>query len=122
MPLLLSDYANALKEVLLPYIRNNFPKETILLDQMKRNANVQQFNDEFIAPVHPSRHGGIVNLANDGNNVNPGGGRDLGRATVSVETVTAAMNISRLAIDASRGNNLAVEGALENNVKTLASD
>jgi len=43
---LLSSYTSALKEVLLPYIQDNFPKQTILLDQMKRDAGQQFINDE----------------------------------------------------------------------------
>lgn len=120
--LLLSDYTAALKEVVLPYIRDNFPKKTILLDQMKRNAGVQVFNDEFIAPIYSSRHGGVANMADDSNNVNAGGGRDTTRATVSVEIVSSAFNISKLAIDASRSNTLAVENALTAQTETLAKD
>src|SRR3990167_6699380 len=100
MPTTLSSWTAALKEMVLPYIRDNFPKESILLDQMKRNAGVEKINDEFIAPIYTSRHGGIVNLGNDGNNVNPASGRALSRGTVPVETVTATFNISKLAIDA----------------------
>lgn len=120
--LLLSDYTAALKEVVLPYIRDNFPKKTILLDQLKRNAGVQVFNDEFIAPIYSSRHGGVANLANDGNNVVSSGGRDTTRATVGVEIVSAAFNISKLAIDASKSNTLAVENALSAQTETLSKD
>jgi len=67
--LILSGYASALKEILLPYIRDNFPKKTILLDQMKRNAGVNVINDEFIAPIYTNRHGGVANLADDNNNI-----------------------------------------------------
>lgn len=122
MPLLLSNYTAALKEVVLPYIRDNFPKDKILVDQMKRNTGVTRFNDEFIAPVRTSRHGGVANLADDGNNVISSSGATTSRATVPVEILTAAFDISRLAIDASKGPMLAVENAMTFQAQTLASD
>lgn len=118
----LSDYTAALKEVLLPYIRDNFPKKTILLDQMKRNAGVSPINNEFIAPIRSTRHGGVANLADDGNNVITSGGPDTTRGTVPVEIVSGAFNISKLAVDASKGNSLAVENSLEFQARTLAKD
>ena len=118
----LADISFSLKEVVLPYIRDNFPKESILLDQMKRNVDVEQINDEFVAPVYTSRHGGVTNMANDGNNVNAATGRVGSRGTVPVEIVSAAFNISKLAIDASASKNLAVESALTSQANSLAID
>ena len=119
--LLLTNYTAALKEILLPYIRNNFPKQTILLDQTKRNAGVNRINDEFIAPIYSGRHGGVANLVNDGNNLNSASGRSTTRGTVGVKIVTGALDISKLAIDASQGD-LAVESALTGQTQTLADD
>lgn len=119
---LLTNYSNALKEILLPYIRDNFPKQTILLDQMKRNAGVNVINDEFIAPIRTSRHGGVANLGNDGNNIVSASGPGLGRGTVPVKIVSGAFNISKLTIDASKSNQLAVQSALEFDTKTLTED
>ena len=110
-----------MKEILLPYIRNNFPKQTILLDQMKRNAGVNRINDEFVAPIYSGRHGGVANLANDGNNINAASGRTTTRGTVATKIVTGALDISKLAIDASQGD-LAVENALTAQTQTLAED
>jgi len=120
--LLLSGYVSALKEVLLPFIQDNFPKKTILLDQMKRNAGVTFINDEFIAPVWSGRHGGISNLANDGNNVINAAGRPTTRGTVPVERVAGAFDISKLAIDATKTSQGAVEAALSAQAKTLSKD
>ena len=122
MAQLLSNYTSALKEILLPYIQDNFPKNTILLDQMKRNADVQYINDEFIAPIWSGRHGGIANLANDGNNVISASGRPSTRGTVSVETITGAFDISKLAISASKSSQGAVASDLSEQAKTLTSD
>lgn len=121
MPLLLGSYTAALKEILLPYIRNNFPKQTILLDQMKRNAGVNRINDEFIAPIYSGRHGGVANLVNDNSNLNSASGRSTTRGTVGVKIVSGALDISKLAIDASQGD-LAVESALTAQTQTLAQD
>lgn len=119
---ILSDYAGALTEILLPYIRDNFPKQTILLDQLKKNAGVEIINDEFIAPIRTSRHGGVANLANDGNNIISSGGPNVGRGTVAVKMVTGAFNISDLTIKATKSNKTAVENALTFQSTTLAND
>jgi len=120
--LLISDITATLKEVLLPYVRDNFPKKTILLDQMKRDSETLVMNDEFLAPVYTTRHGGVANLANDGGSVISSGGRDTSRATVSVEIVTGALNISKLAIDASKSNALAVQSSLQAQSEKLSND
>lgn len=120
--MLLSNYTAALKEIVLPYIRDNFPKDKILLDQMKKNAGVTFINDEFITPVRTSRHGGVANLANDGNSVVSSNGASTGRGTVSVKIVSGAFNISKLVIDATKSSQGAVENALTFQAQTLASD
>jgi hypothetical protein len=120
--LLLGDITATLKEVLLPYVQDNFPKQTILLDQMKRDSQMMVMNDEFIAPVYTSRHGGVTNLADDGNNVISSGGRNTSRGTVAVEIVTGALNISKLAIDSSKSNQLAVSNSLFDQTEKLARD
>src|SRR3972149_6529079 len=122
MALQLSDVTAALKEVVLPYVRDNFPKDKILLDQMKRNAGVTFMTDEFIAPVWTSRHGGISNLADDGNSVISASGRSSSRGTVPVEIVTGAFDISKLVIDATKTVKGAVENMLTAQARTLSSD
>lgn len=120
--LVLSGITATLKEILLPYVRDNFPKQTILLDQMKRNARVTLMNDEFIAPIYTGRSGGVTNLADDGNNVINASGRTTSRATVSTEIVTGALDISKLAIDASKSSTLAVQNTLQAQTEKLAND
>lgn len=121
MAMLQAAYAAALTEVLLPYIRDNFPKETIMLDQMKRNAGVQRINDEFIAPVRTGRHPGVAALANDGNNIVSSNGATFGRGTVTRKINTGAFDISHLTMKSSEGA-LAVKGALQEQAETLSSD
>lgn len=118
----ISAYDAVLKEVLLPYVRDNYPKQSVLLDNFKRNAGVQSMNNEFIAPIRTSRHGGIANLASDSATIPTASGVTYSRGTVSVKTPVATFDITRLAIDASRSSNLAVTPALENQAKTLADD
>lgn len=120
--LLLADYTSALKEILLPYIRDNFPKQTILLDQFKRNAGVQLINNEFVFPLYTQRHGGIASLATDGSEIIQSGGRDTSRGTVSVKRHTASLDISDLSIRASKGGQLAVESALAGQTARLSED
>ena len=89
---------------------------------MKRNAGVTFINDEFIAPVRTSRHGGIANLADDGNSVVSSSGATTSRGTVSVKTVSGAFDISDLVIAATKTSKGAVESALTFQAQKLSDD
>ena len=119
---LLTDVSAVLKDMVLPYIRDNLPKQTILMDQLKRNAGVTPMNDEFLAAVYTSRHGGVANLANDGNSLVSASGRDTSRGTVAVETVSASFRISKLVMDATRSGQMSVESMLTAQTRTLMTD
>lgn len=121
MAFLLSDVNNALHNILLPYVRDNFPKQTILLDQMKRNSGVTFLNNKFYAPIRSTRHGGVTNLANDGDST-ISGTAGLGQASVSTKIMTGAFDISKLAIDATKSSTSSVTQALTFQAKALASD
>ncbi len=60
MAILLSNVSNALQKVIMPYIQDNFNKNTLLLDKLKRNDGVTAMNDNFYAPVRTSRHGTFI--------------------------------------------------------------
>ena len=122
MAMELSAYTAALREVLLPYIRDNFPKDKILVDQMKRNAGVTFINDEFIAPVRTSRHGGVAFLADDGNTLVQSNGASFSRGTVNVKILTGAFDISKLTMEATESSKGAVKSALQEQAETLSSD
>lgn len=121
MGFLLGDFSNALKKVLLPYVRDNFPTQTILLDQLKRNSGVTFMNDKFYAPIRSTRHGGVNNLANDGNST-VSGTAGVTQANVSVKIMTGAFDISKLAIDATSSSEGAVTSALTFQARALSSD
>ncbi len=121
MAFLLADVSNALHNILLPYVRDNFPSQTILLDQMKRNSGVTFMNNKFYAPMRSTRHGGVTNLANDGN-LTVSGTAGLAQANVSVKIMTGAFDISKLAIDATKSSQSAVTAALTYQAKALATD
>jgi hypothetical protein len=121
MALLLSNVSNALNKIILPYIQDNFNKQTILLDQLKRNTGVTFMNDNFYAPVRSSRHGGITNLANDGNAL-VSGKAAIEQAYVGVKIITGTFDISKLTLDATRTSKGAVENQLTFQASTLASD
>lgn len=121
MAFLLGDFSNALHNILLPYIRDNFPRQTILLDQLKRNAGVTFLNNKFYAPLRSTRHGGVNNLANDGN-LTVSGTAGLTQASVSAKIMTGAFDISKMAIDATKSNTSAVENALTFQADALMSD
>jgi hypothetical protein len=121
MAFLLADVSNALHNILLPYVRDNFPSQTILLDQMKRNSGVTFMNKTFYAPMRSTRHSGVTNLANDGNST-VSGTAGISQASVNVKIMTGAFDISKLAIDATKSSQSAVTQALTYQAKALATD
>lgn len=121
MAFLLADVSNALHNILLPYVRDNFPKQTILLDQMKRNSGVTFLNNKFYTPLRNSRHGGVTNLSNDGAST-VSGTAGISQAQVSTKILTGAFDISKLAIDATKSSTSSVVNALTYQAEALASD
>lgn len=121
MTVLLSDVENALQKVIMPYIKDNLPKETILLDQLKRNVGTQFMNNYFYAPIRSSRHGGVTNLATDDSTLITGKA-SISQAAIPTKIVTGTFDISKLTIDASSSTKGAVESMLKFQAKSLASD
>jgi len=78
-------------------------------------------NNKFYAPMRSSRHGGVTNLANDGN-LTVSGTAGLAQASVSTKIMTGAFDISKLAIDATKSSQSAVTQALTYQAKALATD
>jgi len=121
MAIALSDVSNALQKVIMPYIRDNFPKQTILLDQVKRNAGVSFMNDNFYASVRSGRHGGVANLASDTAKLITGKA-SIGQASVPVKILTGTFDISDLTIKATKTAKGAVESQLTWQAESLVSD
>lgn len=121
MAFLLADVSNALHNILLPYVRDNFPSQTIILDQVKRNSGVTFMNNKFYAPMRSTRHGGVTNLASDAS-LTISGTAGLSQASVSVKLMSGAFDISKLAIDATKSSQSAVTQALTFQAKALATD
>jgi len=121
MALILSDVSNTLQKVIMPYIRDNFPKQTILLDQVKRNKGVTFMNNYFYAPLRTSRHGGVGWLADDDNKL-VSGKTSFSQARTGVKILTGTFDISKLTIDATKTAKGAVESQLSFQATTLASD
>ena len=119
---LIGDVTALLKDMLLPYVKDNLPKQTILLDQLKRNSGVTPMNDEFLTAVWSARHGGFAALADDGNSVVNARGRTSSRGTVAVETMTASFRLSKLTMDSSRTGAMAIENVLTAQAKSLMED
>lgn len=121
MAISLSDVQNALQKVILPYVRDNFPKQTILLDQIKRNVGTQFMNNNFYVPLRSSRHSGVVNLASDtGKLVN--GKSGITHSYNGVKTATGTFEISKLAIEATKTEQGSVEPMLNFQSESLLTD
>lgn len=121
MAITLDSISNGLTKVLLPYIQNNFSTATPLLSNLKRNDGVSFMNDNFYAPIRTSRHGGVTNLANDGNSL-VNSKASVGQASVAKKIVTGTFDISKLTLDATRTAKGAVEPQLTFQAKSLADD
>ena len=117
----ISDVSSALKKVLLPYIRDNFPKQTILLDQVKRNSGTTFMNDNFYVPLRTSRNAGVVNLSSDTAKLR-NGAATIGQASTPVRTATGTFEISKLAIAATQNSKGSVEPMLRFQADSLMTD
>lgn len=117
----ITDFDAALKEVVQPYIQDNVPSQTKLLQVLKRNDNVEFFNDAFYAPLRSNRHGGIVNLANDKAKLRTGSAPTV-RAHVAQKILTGTFDISDVVKKASANNAGAVESAITMQMKSLKTD
>ena len=78
-------------------------------------------NNYFYAPIRTSRHGGITNLANDGNTL-VSGQSSTGQTSVAVKLLSGTFDISKLTLDATKSDKGAVANALTFQASTLASD
>lgn len=117
----ITNVQNTLQKVIMPFIQDNFPKSTILLDQLKRNKGVTFMNDNFYAPVRTSRHGGVTNLANDTSTL-VSGSASIGQGSVAVKIITGTFDISKLVLDATKTTKGAVENQLTFQATKLADD
>lgn len=121
LALQLTNVSNALKTVILPYIKDNLPKQSILLDQVKRNSGTNFQNGNFYAPVRSGRHYGITNLANDGSTLRSGYS-SIGQASIANKIMTGTFDITKLTLDATDTKEGAVQNMLTFQADTLMSD
>ncbi len=117
----LSDYNAALRQVIQPYIQDNVPKQTKLLSVLKKNDDVQFFNNNFYFAVRTNRHGGVVNLANENAKLRTGSA-PTSQGTVSPKLVTATFDIGDVVMKASANDKGAVEQAMTFQMKSLKND
>lgn len=117
----LSGYDSALKEVILPYIRDNFNTETVFMDQIKADSDVEFINDTFYVPVRSSRHGGVVNLNADTSTLRSGQA-GVTRASVNSKNITGTFDITSKVIKATAKKEGAVESALMFQADSLLND
>lgn len=121
MAVSISQITSTLHKVIMPYIQDNLPSQTILLDKIRGNSDVQVMNDNFYVPVRTGRHGGIVALSSDTSSTRSGQSSRT-QASVGVKILTGQFNITKLAIDSTRSSQLAVEQELMQQADTLLTD
>lgn len=117
----LSSFDSALKEVILPYIQDNFNVETVFMDQIKADSDVEFMNDNFYAPIRSTRHGGIVNLNADDSTLRSGKAGVV-RANVPSRNITGTFDITSKVIKATSKKEGAVEEALMFQAESLLAD
>lgn len=117
----MGDFDAALQKVIQPYIQDNVPKQAKLLQVLKKNDSVQMFNNNFYFAVRTNRHGGVVNLANDKAKLRTGSAPTT-QGTVGQKTLTATFDISDVIKKASQGDRMAVESAMDFQMRTIKSD
>lgn len=117
----LADFSNALLQVVQPYIQDNIPNQTKLLQTFKKDVEYSQINNTFYAPIRSSRHGGIANLANDKAKLRTGSS-SVARASISPKILTGTFDISDLVKKASMGDKRAVESDMKFQMRTLTAD
>lgn len=121
MAVLAANLSATLKKVIMPYVQDNLPSEHVTFNAIKRDGDVQVMNDNFYAAIRTGRHGGISALATDNSSTRSGQSRQS-QASVGVKILTGQFEISKLAIEASRGNTKAIEGELMLQADSLVSD
>lgn len=121
MAVTISGVSNGLQKVLLPYIQDSIPTQSIFFDQVKRNVNTTFMNNQFFAPLRSSKQSGITNLANDGSQL-VSGSSSLGLASVNVKILTGTFDITKLVVEATKTVKGAVENQLTFQAKTLTKD
>lgn len=121
MAVTISGVSNGLQKVLLPYIQDSIPTQSIFFDQVKRNVNTTFINNQFFAPLRSSKQSGITNLANDASQL-VSGSSSIGLASVNVKTLTGTFDITKLVIEATKTTKGAVENQLTFQAKTLTKD
>lgn len=117
----LADFNAAYKQVIQPYIQDNIPEQTKLLKVLKRNDNVQFFNNTFYAPVRQGRHGGVTNLASDKTKIVTGSSSVV-QASISPKILTGTFDISDVVNKASANDKGAVESAMKFQMESLTDD
>lgn len=112
---------DTLEKVIKPLIKDTLPKEVVLFDQLKRNDNVEEFNDTFYAPLRVGRSTGVVNLANGGSKLRTGNS-SFDQASVSVKIATGTFDIQDLVIKMTDSKKKAVEAQLMRQARDLKND
>ena len=121
MAVTIADVSNVLTKVIRPFVQDNYDKKTILMDKIKKDSEMQFLNNNFYAPIRSSRHGGITNLADDGNSLITGSSATA-QASIGVKLLTGTFDISKLVIDATKTTKGAVVNELTRQAESLAND
>lgn len=121
MAVTISGVSNGLTKVLLPYIQDSVPTQSIFFDQVKRNVGVNFINNTFYAPIRSSKQSGVTNLANDASQLVTGSA-SIGQASVSTKILTGTFDITKLVIEATKSTKGAVENQLTFQARTLTKD
>lgn len=116
----ISDLDYTLRKVIAPHIVDNFTKETILLDLVKKSSDLVFINKNFYIPVASNRHV-VTPLASDTAKL-VSGKREGVQASAAVTELTGTFDISELAIKVSEKSEGAIKADLVNQAEGMTVD
>lgn len=112
---------NGLTKVLLPYIQDSIPTQSLFYDQIRKNVTQTFINNTFYAPIRSGKQSGVTNLANDASQL-VSGSAPIGQASIGGKIMTGTFDITKLVIEATKTQKGAVENQLTFQAKTLTKD
>lgn len=116
----LSAISDILKKVIAPTIQNVLFKETILLDQIKKNSGVTPMGKDFYVSIRIGQHSGIYQIAENGT-VRKGQAK-YDQAKIACKYAFGSFELTDQAIEASNNNTKALANILTENSIGLKED
>ncbi|MDE1866619.1 MAG: phage major capsid protein [Thaumarchaeota archaeon] len=117
----IADFSAGFEKIIQPFIQENIPSQVKLLKVLKTNDNVQIMNNAFYVSLRSGRSGGVQTLATDKSKLNTGAAT-LSQGSIPPAYLAGVVDISDVAIKASRTRAQALQSDLEFQANALLKD